>query len=257
MDELTARYGDRRLPLWREAFAGVDWWELHFSAAYAGVGVPRGSGEPVVLVPGLMARDESMLELKCWLERMGYDSRHSEIGRIAGCPEALAEQLSARVGEVFSRTNKPVTIIGHSLGGCLARRVAMMRPEQVRHIITLGSPVQGASVHPAILALRETPSHCGIKCYRHLQAALPPGISETCIFTKTDGVVDWRTCTRATRSRNVEVRSTHVGLVWNGQVFGEIGRTLAALPERQKKRAAALRPRITVSRQPTIAPLAA
>lgn len=257
MDELLARYGDRRLPLWREAFAGVDWWELHFSETYAGVGVPRGSGEPVVLVPGFMARDASMLELKCWLERMGYDAHYSDVGRISGCPEELAERLSVRVGEVFDATRKAVTIIGHSLGGCLARRAAMTRPEHVRHVINLASPVHGARVHPAVLALGDTPGDCDDDCYRHLQAPLPPGVSETCIFTKLDGIVDWRTCTRSTRSINIEVRSTHVGMVWNVQVFREIARTLAALTEREKRRAARRRPRAAEPCQPTISLLAA
>jgi triacylglycerol lipase len=257
VDELVERYGDRRLPLWREAFAGVDWLELHFSDAYAGVGVHRGSGEPVVLVPGLMARDTSMLELKCWLERMGYDAHYSEVGRLSGCPEELADRLSARVGEVFETTRKPVTIIGHSLGGCLARRAAMKRPEHVRQVITLASPVQGARVHPAVLSSGDTLGDCSDDCYRRLQAPLPSGVAETCIFTKTDGVVDWRTCTRSTRSTNIEVRSTHVGMVWNAQVFREIGHTLATSTEREKTRPIAPRLRAAASRQPANPLLAA
>lgn len=254
---MSERYGDPGLSLWREAFAGVDWWELHFSETYAGVGVQRGSGEPVVLVPGLMARDTSMLELKCWLERMGYDAQYSEIGRISGCPEELAERLAARVGEVFDTTRKPVTIIGHSLGGCLARRAAMKRPEHVRHVITLASPVQGARVDPAVLSLGHTPGDCNDDCYRRLQAPLPLSVSETSIFSKTDGVVDWRTCTRAARSTNIEVQSTHLGMIWNAQAFRAIVATLAALVEREKRQAIRARSRALASRHPAMPLLAA
>jgi pimeloyl-ACP methyl ester carboxylesterase len=34
-----------------------------------------------------------------------------------------------------------VTIIGHSMGGVMARSIALRRPHTTRHVITLGSPL--------------------------------------------------------------------------------------------------------------------
>jgi hypothetical protein len=224
----TLQYANPNLPLWREAFAGADWVRLHFSPVYVGVGVARGNGEPVVLVPGFTARDESMLELKVWLERMGYRAYYSGVGRNVGCPKELAEIVCDSAGKAYAETGMKVTLVGHSLGGCLARAVAISCPDKIAHVISMGSPVNGASVHPFVLAAGEMLGHgdCDETCYLPMQAELPRGVSETCIYTRTDGVVDWHTC--ATRgSRKIEVTGTHVGLIWNPEVYREIGRLLA------------------------------
>jgi pimeloyl-ACP methyl ester carboxylesterase len=163
---------------------------------------------------------------------MGYRAYYSGLGRNVGCPKDLTETLCETVDRAHAETGKKVTLVGHSLGGCLARAVAIRCPDNVAHVITLGSPVQGASVHPWVLAAGEMLGRgdCDETCYLPMQAELPRGIGETCIFTKTDGVVDWHTCaTRA--SRKVEVSGTHVGLIWNPQAYREIARVLAAAHE--------------------------
>ena len=45
------------VPIWRESFIGVDWLALRYSPVYYGLGVPRGDGSAVVLVPGFLAND--------------------------------------------------------------------------------------------------------------------------------------------------------------------------------------------------------
>jgi pimeloyl-ACP methyl ester carboxylesterase len=224
----TRQYANPNLPLWREAFAGADWMRLRFSPVYVGIGVARGDGQPVVVVPGFTARDESLLELKVSLERMGYRAYYSGLGRNVGCPADLTGTLLETVERAYAHTGQKVNLVGHSLGGCLARAVAIRCPDTVAHVITLGSPVRGASVHPWVLAAGEMLGHgdCDETCYLPMQAELPRDVGETCIYTKTDGVVDWHTCaTRA--SRKIEVNGTHVGLIWNPQAYREIARVLA------------------------------
>src|SRR5436305_1351390 len=80
-------------PLWREALAGWDWVALRASPAYFGCGVPRGHGEPVVVVPGFLASDISMTELFSWLARLGYRPYFSNIGRNMDCPNSVAATL--------------------------------------------------------------------------------------------------------------------------------------------------------------------
>lgn len=216
------------LPLWREAFAGADWVRLHMSPTYVGWGVPKGSGEPVVLVPGFLASDASMLELKLWLERMGYRSYFAGFGRNTRCPKDLTENLCERVEQVRLETEEPVTLIGHSLGGCLARSAARACPDNVKHVVTLGSPVSGVQVHPLVMAAGERVrrGRCDATCYLPMMMPLPEGVTETSIFSKTDGIVDWRTCA-ARGARAVEVTGTHIGMVWNPQVYREIALALS------------------------------
>lgn len=222
------QFTNPQLPIWREAFAGADWMRLHMSPTYTGWGVRKGRGEPVVLVPGFLASDASMVELKLWLERMGYRSYFARFGRNTGCPKELTEKLCERVEQAQCETEEPVTLIGHSLGGCLARSAAIACPENVKQVVTLGSPVNGARVHPLVMAAGEyvRRGECDATCYLPMMLPLPPGVTETSIFSKTDGIVDWHTCT-ARGARAVEVSGTHIGMVWNPQVYREIARALA------------------------------
>jgi hypothetical protein len=44
----------------------------------------------------------------------------------------------------------------------------------------------------------------------------PPGVRETLIYSKSDGVVDWESCIETgPRVQAVEVKSTHVGIPYN------------------------------------------
>ena len=52
-----------RRPLWSEVLAGLEWAALKISPTYYGINVPRGDGAPVVLVPGFMGSDRSLLEM--------------------------------------------------------------------------------------------------------------------------------------------------------------------------------------------------
>lgn len=89
----TPGNGYANLPLWREAFAGLDWLSLRFSYVYAARNIERGHGQPVVLVPGLLCDDTSLVELHGWLARAGYRPYYSHIGYIARCPDELVARL--------------------------------------------------------------------------------------------------------------------------------------------------------------------
>ena len=59
-------------PIWVEVFFPAEWLVLHLSPVYYGFGVPRGHGEPVVVVPGFLGDDRYLTELYLWLRRIGY-----------------------------------------------------------------------------------------------------------------------------------------------------------------------------------------
>jgi pimeloyl-ACP methyl ester carboxylesterase len=219
------------LPLWREAFGGLDWLALRLSGVYAGAGVLRGDGEPVVVVPGCFASDSSVRELHRWLRRIGYKPYFSGIGRNLRCPERSVDLLVQTVDRAFRQTGKKVTIIGHSLGGLLARGAALRDPQKVARVITLGSPVSGLRAHGLVLAAATLlRGQCDYRCLPRLQRPLPASVKETSIFTRGDGVVDWRTCFRKD-SRGVEVAGTHVGLTTNSRVYAVIAEVLAGSRE--------------------------
>lgn len=223
-------YGDfiaNELCIAQEALAGLDWLALHASPVYYGFGVPRGDGTPVVLVPGLLASNASMFELRSWLARVGYKPCLPDIARNAGCPEKTLSHVIDCVDAAYEETGRRVYVVGHSLGGVLARAAAMARPKTVARVVTLGSPVNGCRVHPMIaLASMLTRGDCDGQCMGSFQDALPDDAIETSIYSKSDGVVDWRTCFRDD-AESIEVHGTHCGLAFNAEVFRALGRLFA------------------------------
>jgi len=214
------------LPLWHEALAGLDWLSLRLSPVFYGAGVPRGDGSPVVIIPGCFASDPSLVELHSWLSRIGYRPYYSGIGLNIRCPDISVATLLDTIDRAFEETGVEVTLIGHSLGGLLARGAALRRPEKVARVVTLGSPVNGLSAHPLVLALANLfHGECDGACLPVLQNSLPQNIEETNVYTKGDGVVDWRTCYRDD-AEGIEVTGTHVGLIFNPEVYRAIARIL-------------------------------
>jgi len=52
-------------------------------------------------------------------------------------------------------------------------------------------------------------------------------VDETAIYTRTDGLVDWRYFVTGNPERDFEVTGTHVGLAFNPAVYGIIAQRLA------------------------------
>ena len=142
-------------PLWREAFVGLDWLALRSSPVFYGLGVPRGDGSAVVVIPGFLGTDIYLQEIYSWLRRIGYRPYMSRIGWNAECINTLVERLSETIGKARLETGGKVHLVGHSLGGVLARSATALTPERIASVITLGSPFRGIRSHPLVLQAGE------------------------------------------------------------------------------------------------------
>jgi triacylglycerol lipase len=229
-------------PIWREALWPLEWLGLRFSPVYYGLGVPRGDGGPVVLVPGFLGTDVYLTEMFMWLERIGYRPYMSRIGVNAECPGTLAGRLLRTVRHAHSETGKPVRIIGHSLGGVMGRRVCLEHPELVKQLITLGAPLQAMRAHPAIVAsatllhtaLKLTTQtlgdclteSCACGFVHDIGKPIDPSVDHAAIYTKADGVVDWHAAREYDAARNHEVGGTHIGLAFNPRAYRVLGELL-------------------------------
>jgi triacylglycerol lipase len=238
-------------PLWLEALFPLDWLALHVSPVYYGFGVPRGHGEPVILVPGFLGSDRYLTEMQLWLRRIGYRAYFSGIGRNVDCPELLTHRLLMTVRQVYEETGEPVSIVGHSLGGMLARAVAHREPEMIRQVITMGSPFRSVRAHPLVLSAanfvrsnivrerkrrREVTQACyTADCTCGFVSTLKGEGSEpehnvyerTAIYSRVDGVVDWHACIEDDEALNREVTATHIGMAFNPEVYCTVARLLA------------------------------
>ena len=222
---------------------------MRASPVYYGLGVPRGDRSAVISIPGFMGTDLYLQELHWWLRRVGYRSYLSDIGRNADCLDLLVNRLLATIEKAHSDTGRVVHLIGHSLGGILALSAASLRPDVVASVITLGSPFRGIRSHPVVLQMAKTvreriksardrdhmkpacyTGYCDCDAVNALQAPCPRPIPHTAVYTKTDGIVNWRVCINEDPAMNVEVTGTHVGLVFNPSVYELIARRLAQKP---------------------------
>jgi triacylglycerol lipase len=236
-------------PIWLEALAGLDWVALRASPVYYGLGVPRGDRSAVIVVPGFMGTDHYLMEMYYWLRRIGYRAYNSGIGWNADCLNILVGKLSQTIEKAHQETGEKVHLIGHSLGGVLARSAAERNTEQVASLIMLGSPFRGVRSHPVvlqtarmvrskILAQRKSKDagaeiypecftgFCECNAVTSLQKDFA-AIQQTAIYTKSDGIVDWRVCVDEDPAKNFEVKGTHVGLAFNSAAYGLIARRLA------------------------------
>ena len=236
-------------PLWRETRYGLELRALLRSPVYRGVGVPPGDGRPVMLIPGFLAGDGSLGTMTHWLRAAGYRTRRAGIRANVSCSEQACSRLEARLEGFAEHAGHKVAIIGQSRGGVFARALAVKRPDLVSGVVTLGSPtVSQLRIHPLVLAQVGLVSALGSArvpglfswrclrgdCCHHFREAItgpfPEGIPYVATYSRSDGVVDWRSCLDPAADL-VEVQSSHCGMAVCAQVYEELGTALAALAE--------------------------
>ena len=86
------RYPEADTSLWTEALFGAEIFILHATPVYYGLGVPRGDGSAVIIIPGFLGTDLYLTELHAWLRRIGYRPYFSGIGINAECPNLLIQR---------------------------------------------------------------------------------------------------------------------------------------------------------------------
>src|SRR5262245_57048943 len=103
---------------------------------YHGRNVPPGQGQPVLLIPGFLAGDWTLSVLAGWLNRLGYRAYTSGINCNVDCPNRTGEILHWRLAHIVEETQSPLVVVGHSLGGLLARFLGANFPGHVRYVVT-------------------------------------------------------------------------------------------------------------------------
>jgi pimeloyl-ACP methyl ester carboxylesterase len=192
---------------------------------------PPGDGHPVMVLPGLGATDASTRPLRDYLEGLGYAVQGWEVGRNLGRRQIVDLVLVPRLRELHARTGRRVSLVGWSLGGILAREMAKRAPQDVRLVVTLGSPFAGGGRASNLARLYEAVSGRRIVDDPHLRQRIreAPPVPLTSIYSRTDGVVAWRACLEdeGSTAENVEVRGSHCGLGHNPAALWVVADRLA------------------------------
>lgn len=197
---------------------------------------PRGDGHPVLVLPGFMASDKSTGFLRKYLTDLGYDARAWGNGRNLGRFYKMRDVLSQQLRDLHAETGRQVSLVGWSLGGVFARYLALTHPEVVRSVVTLGSPFAGDINATNAKRLYEYMSGEGEPDpgdLARLAGDLP--VPNTSIYTRLDGVVNWRTCLPkpAANAEAIEVHlASHLGIGGNPAALWAVADRLAQ-PEGQ------------------------
>ena len=186
---------------------------------------PRGDGHPVMVLPGFLGSDGYTASLRRYLTRQGYAVHGWGLGRNLGPRERVLEELLERIGFLVKRYDSPVSLIGHSLGGIFARELAREAPARVRQVISLGSPFgegRWTGSYPSRLFSRLNPPE-EIPVAEDILPNAPP-VPTTAIYSRGDGIVNWRTARQHPQSghahtQSIEVRGSHCGMTLNPSVW--------------------------------------
>jgi pimeloyl-ACP methyl ester carboxylesterase len=136
-------------------------------------------------------------------------------------------------------------LIGHSLGGVIARSIAGQRPRDVASVITLAAPFRGTVTSRTVLQATEAirqrilrehgrgvlpdcyTGRCTCNFIDSLKREIPESMVETAIYTRHDGIVDWRYCMTRNPEVDFEVPGTHIGMAFNPSAYTIVAERLA------------------------------
>ncbi len=227
----------------RYALRSVDDGRTRRSTPYTGRG-PVRAADPVLLVPGFLAGDTSLALMAAALRRQGYRTYRSTIRANIGCTLNAAAQLESRLESIAIRRGRRVQVVGHSLGGMLARGIAVRRPDLVSGIITMGSPMLAPGAHhraltagvdvlvrlsragvPGLMSEECVAGSCARQSFDESREAVPLGVGFTAIYSRRDGIVDWRACVDPA-AHAIEVRASHVGMAIDPRVIDHVVESL-------------------------------
>ena len=230
-------------PVWRELRFGLEMRALLRDERFR---EPREAPESraVMLIPGFLTGDQSLRMLGSWLKRSGHRTRRAGMRLNVDCSEAAVSRLEQCLERFCEAQGESAFIVGQSRGGTFARVLAVRRPDLVRGIVTLGSPhVAPLAVHPIVwvqgaalatlgsIGVPGIASHscltgdCCKRFTQDLRADFPSRVRFVAVYSRTDGIVDWRACLDPA-ARQVEVDSTHCGMSVHGDVFDIVDRAL-------------------------------
>jgi pimeloyl-ACP methyl ester carboxylesterase len=232
-------------PLWREGRLGLEAAALLRSKVFRGVDVEDAGGQPVLLIPGFLAGDESLALMTRWLRKTGHYTNKAGMRSNVDCSDATYDRLAERLECMAEKRGQRVAIIGQSRGGNFAKVLAVRHPDLVSGIVTLGSPqVNPLDIHPFVraqvlavgtlgtLGLPGMFKHtclwgdCCEGFWEDLQKPLRSDVGYLSVYSKSDGVVNWRSCLDPS-AEHLRIEASHIGMAIAPRAWRAVAGALA------------------------------
>jgi pimeloyl-ACP methyl ester carboxylesterase len=206
---------------------------------------PSGDGRPVMLIPGFLAGDQSLTRMAVWLRTGGYTLIRSGIRWNVDCMEPLVEAVEARLGRAVDAAGRPALLVGQSRGGSIARAVAVLRPDLVEAVVTLGSPLLdqlavrprtwpsiigvgllGTAGVPGLFSWSCFAGECCARSVDAVRAPFPSAVRFLSVYSRSDEVVRWEACLDPF-AEHIEVDASHIGMGMAREVWIAVADRLA------------------------------
>jgi pimeloyl-ACP methyl ester carboxylesterase len=207
------------------------------------------TGDPVLLVPGFLAGDYTLGRMAAHLRALGHRTYRTGIVANVGCIDRGTEALERRVEAIAGRRERKVVLVGHSLGGMMARGLAARRPDLVSGLVTMGSPVLAPGAAHGLLLLQVallrrlarlgvqvmgddcTAGGCALRMWEESRRPLATDLPFTAVYSRRDGIADWRACIDPAATPR-EVRSSHIGMALDPAVLAAVSEALGEVHAR-------------------------
>jgi pimeloyl-ACP methyl ester carboxylesterase len=138
-----------------------------------------------------------------------------------------------------------VAIVGQSRGGNFAKVLAVRHPDLVSGIVTLGSPqIDPFDIHPFVRAQVYAVGALGTvgvpglfkhtckwgKCcedfWEDLRKPLREDVGYLSVYSKSDGVVNWRSCLDP-HAKHLQIDASHIGMAIAPRAWRAVAGALA------------------------------
>ena len=241
-------------PLWREARFGLETAALLRDPILRGEGVPDGRGRPALLIPGFLAGDGSLAMMAGWLKRAGYRASRAGMRANVDCSGATTGRLEELLEGLVADQGRRAVLIGQSRGGTIARVLGQRRPDLVCGVVALGSPqLDPLAVHPLVRLQVEAVAglgslgapgffkrscladECCASFWADLPEPMPSGVGLVSVYSKTDGIVDWRSCLDP-HAEQVEIDASHCGMAVSPAAWRAVAAALRGFEQAEKGR---------------------
>lgn len=191
------------------SLAALRWFNL-----IAAVGDRPDGGEPVLVIPGFLASDKSTRVLRRALVAGGYRAYGWDLGFNWGARADLFDRLEAQLDR--AARHGPVSLVGWSLGGVYARELAKRRPEDIKRVITLGSPFSGnLRANNAWRLYEMVNGHKVDAPPIDVRVHEKPPVPTTAFWSRRDGIVAPASARGRAEERDeaIELDCTHLGFM--------------------------------------------
>ncbi len=182
----------------------------------------------VIIIHGYFSTPTHWLLLRARLKKSGYE----DVIRLGYNPfsGSMEEWSSSFVKRLEPLRNRKTLLIGHSLGGLIAIRMALIMPEDsVAKVITLGSPMKGTQIARFAVsgnARRLCPGMPDIEKTGELAEKLKGKL--VCFWSARDSLITPPENATSESGENVELEGTgHTGYHFDGGVHKQLRRVLS------------------------------